>query len=399
MLGGVILGVGAAASAQSLEVDRLATPGTLEVGVRRVEIPSTGLETWREARAELGLGDAVILQAELSVQLSALEGLSDWLAWERAALAASVAEGALSAWDAGLWLDALAVGGDERALRRGVVWAWVAYRGGSAAMLPVDCMPTVGEALSVATRAERAASRRNAAALEAAPLLPRDGAALAALAAEGGGALAASLSFVATAWPNLGTPDHIPVPGCDPAPVAAAARWAEHPREDWPRVETGIYAAFETGPVPANLLRRAAIHWYLDTRPTPIRLIAALAEQQDAHPHEVRALTALAAGAAGDAAAMSDALAGIEWQNDPYLVWVRAEGARQAHQSRDAVDFATRAIDSDPFFVAAYLTRASALIALDNGDQALSDLGFLQRAFGDDPAYRAWIDAMNLALR
>ena len=298
------------------------------------------------------------------------------------------------------------------------VWQAVHAAGGSAAMLPAACMPSDGELLMALTEAEGVASRRMASPMESASGMPGDADLLDALSAEGGAAIAASLSFLAAAYPALEAPSFSPEPGCDPRIVAAAANWGTPPRADWPRVRDGIEAAFATGPIPNNIVRRASVHWYLDTRAAALELLAALAAEATppAGPSELALLTALAAGARGDADAMIDALAGAPLppppdpalppdpdappvEHDAYLFWVHAEAHRQAGSATTALRHVATALEADPFFAPAYFTRASALIASNRGDEALADLEFLRRTFGSGSVYGRWIEALASALR
>jgi predicted Zn-dependent protease len=132
-------------------------------------------------------------------------------------------------------------------------------------------------------------------------------------------------------------------------------------------------------------------------RPLAIRTLAEAAEEAD--PAERALLWALAHGAGGDGAAMAAALSSVELPDDPYATWVRAEAARQSGEPRRARDLATEAVDNDPFFAAAYLTRASAHIALGTPNEGLRDLEHLRRTFGDNPVYADWIAALSRRLR
>jgi predicted Zn-dependent protease len=110
-------------------------------------------------------------------------------------------------------------------------------------------------------------------------------------------------------------------------------------------------------------------------------------------------IQALAHGAAGDGEAMVSALDGVSLPDDPYATWVRAEASRHSGEAREALELATAAVDEDPFFAAAYLTRASAQIALGTPNEALRDLEHLRRTFGSDPLYADWISALDRRLR
>lgn len=402
LLVGALLTLSAAAAAQPAEPF---TAGRLiEVGSHAVEVPSDGRPQWEAARASAGVEGALPSASPSAVTAWVATIVADdtLLAWERASMAVAVEEDTLRAWDAELWLDALAAA--EGTPRQRATWALVATAGGAAALLPPSCMPEDPALLLQTTAAERVFARRDRASVEAMASMPSDADVVEALGGPGGGAVAASLAFIAAGSPSWSSPDHAPTPGCDPAVVAAVAVWGDAPREERARDAAGMATLAEalraspTGVVPAHLLRRIGVHAYLDMQPTFLdAVVATFGDLAD--PRERVALTALAAGARGDADAMEAALRDGVVPNDPYGVWVLAESARQSGESRDALRQANEALAIDPYFVAAYLTRGSALLALGRGDEALADVAFLNRAFGSESRYGRWIGLMERALR
>ena len=364
------------------------------IGDTTIVTPLDGQEEWTAWRTAAGYPPVSIAHVEAEPLLSSLADATDaQVQWERALLATEVRLGSVSAWEARYWLELLRHERDAQA----IVWTWLFVDGSAAALLPPNCMPSDPAAVLIVAAAERSAAYRDGSSLEAPPALPGDDAMRDALEAPGGSALAASLSFVSTGFPGVGLPTFDAAEGCDPSIVLAAAELGRTTREEWLRVEPAIDTLFSVRSVPHNLLRRAAVHWYLDTRPSAIRALAERAD--DTHPAERAMLWALAHGAAGDGAAMASAISDVGLPDDAYATWVRAEAARQTGEARQSRDLATQAVDTDPFFAAAYLTRASANIALGTPDEGLRDLEHLRRTFGDNPTYSDWIAALSRRLR
>lgn len=369
-------------------------PGNAErIGDTTVVTPVDGQEAWAAWRSSAGYPPVSIANVELDSLLSSLPTASpEQLQWERALLATEVRLGSATEWEALHWLEVL----DERDPQT-IVWTALYVEGSAAALLPPTCMPSEPSTLLHVVAAERPAAYRDGSGLEAPPSLPGDDAIRSAVGAPGGAATAASLSFVSSAFRGVGLPSFEPTEGCDPALVLAAANLGSVEREDWARIEPALDTLFSIRSVPHNLLRRAAVHWYLDTRPTAIHALVEYAEE--ASPAERAMLSALAYGASGDGARMAAAIDGVELPDDPYATWIRAEAARQTGAARSARDLATAAVDADPFFASAYLTRASANIALGTPNEGLRDLEHLRRTFGENPTYSDWIAALSRRLR
>lgn len=402
LLAGALLTLSVAAAAQT--ADPLAPGTTLSVGSHTVEVPAAGRDAWESARTAAGLDGPLPSGAPSAVVawVDALASNEALVAWERASIAASVEADASRAWEAEVWLSVLEA--TDGTPRQRAVWALVATAGGAAALLPPACMPEDAVLLLQTTNAERAFARRDRASVEAMASMPSDADVVAALNGAGGGAVAASLAFLAAGSPSSASPDHTPTGGCDPALVAAVATWGDTPREGRAREAAGmetlgeVLRASSPAVVPAHLLRRAGVHAYLDMQPSFLdALLASLGDLVD--PRERVALEALAAGARGDAEAMAAALRDGVVPNDPYGAWVLAESARQSGEHRDALRQADEALAIDPYFAAAYLTRGSALLALGRGDEALADVAFLHRAFGSQSRYARWVSSLERALR
>lgn len=379
-------------------------PGTiLPVGARDVVVPDTDAEAWIATRRAAGLVDVSVAALDVAAATRLVEVDDEAsIAWERAWVAFDARHGGVDVWEADLWLDALssnpAPGATAASTAQRVLWTALHVRGAAATVLPPRCMPESPELLVSLFDTGAPAERRFASDYEVLTGLPDDATVTAALDGAGGGAVAATLGFIASAFPAVPVRE-VAVPGCDPRAVIGAAAWGLANRDDWPRVRDGVRALFATGPVPHRLTRRAALHWYLQTWPEPITELAALAEQAESRPTEVALLRGLAAGAAGDADAMRQALDGLDASGDPFVAWALAESARQSGDADRAVDLSRAATDADNFFFAAYLTRASALIALGREDTALADLEFVRRTFSGNAVYGPWVERLARRLR
>ncbi|MFT6398395.1 MAG: hypothetical protein ACJAYU_003153 [Bradymonadia bacterium] len=371
------------------------SPGSVfSIGDDEITAPVDGLDAWIAWRESAGFPPVSVANVDAILLCAALpDATPELLSWERALLAVETQQGTVSEWAARLWLAAL--DGDHSS--QSTVWTALFVQGSAASTLSSQCMPVDPTILFQVARAERLAGHRYGSALEAAPTLPDDDTLRTAIATNGG-AVAASLAFVADAWPGVSLPTGEFSEQCDPAFVAALASLGATERTEWDRIHPALVTLLESRPVPANVLRRAALHWYLDTRPVAIRTLADGATH--ASPADRAMLYALAAGARGDSAEMSAAIDGVALDDaDLFTIWVRAETARQAGDARQARDLSNAAVDADPFFAAAYLTRASAFIALGAANEGLRDLEHLRRTFGDHPAYSSWIVALGRRLR
>lgn len=364
-------------------------------------LPAGGWDSWSGRRSAHEVGRAPLGVAPISAAtqwLASIASDDDALEWERALVVAALAVRQIDRWTAERWLEVLEAPRDEEWARR-VTWTAVYVAGGAAALLPPECMPSDASALATLTRLGAAVERRYGAAWEALLGLPGDDALRRAVEGEGGQAVDAALRFLAAGYPAIRTVASSPDAACDPALVEAAAGWAELGRADQVRFRDGLEAVFETHRVPGQLLRRAALHWYLETWPEPIARMADLAEQGGARPVDVAALRALAAGAGADAVGMQAAARSLEPGDGPFVAWVLAESERQRGEYERALELASRATRSDPFFFAAYMTRASALIALGRQDEAYADLEFLRRTYAEHGVYGPWVERMGRRLR
>ncbi len=371
----------------------LATDSVFSIGDEDVIAPSEGMETWLAWRASAEFPPVSVANVgPLSLAAALPDALEEHLRWESALLAVEVQQGSVSEWEARRWLAVL-MGGQTV---EEIVWTALFVDGSSGAALPPHCMPADPSILLEVARAEEMTDHRYGSALEAAPTLPNDETLRVAVSA-GDSALAGTLAFIADSWPSVPVPSGDFTEECDPSLIAALASLGASDRSEWERVRPALVTLLESRPVPANILRRAALHWYLEMRPAAISTLAEGAS--DASPADRAMLYALAAGARGDGDAMAAAIEGVTLQADPFSTWVRAEAARQSGSARDARDLANAAVDADPFFAAAYLTRASAHIALDVANEGLRDLEHLRRTFGDHPAYSPWILALGRRLR
>lgn len=372
----------------------LAPGTTLVVGDATVHAPVEGMDIWSDWRESNGIPPVSVASLPLEVAAAAFAGATEeTIAWERTLLAVEVSQGSVAPWVAHRWLDALVADPDPRSL----VWTGLHVDGSVAALLAPSCMPTDPTVLLTLRPSEQVAAYRNGSSLETPPSLPPDDSIRTALVADGGAAIAASVAFVAEAFAAVGVASFDPPDGCDPSIVVATASLAETGRSDWERIAPGLEALALTRPIPHRLVRRVAVSWYLDTRPAA--LSALLANWTSGSPAERVLIQALAHGAAGDGEAMVSALDGVSLPDDPYATWVRAEASRHSGEAREALELATAAVDEDPFFAAAYLTRASAQIALGTPNEALRDLEHLRRTFGSDPLYADWISALDRRLR
>lgn len=371
----------------------LTAGAVFSIGDADVTTPAEGRNAWIAWREEAGFPPVSIANVDATLLAAALPNATDEaLAWERALLAVETQQQTVTVWAARRWLAFL----DGERAAASAVWTALYVDGSAASTLPARCMPTDPSVLIEVARAEELTDHRYGSALEAAPTLPNDETLRAEVAA-GGSAVAATLAFVADAWPSVPVPQGEFPEECDPSLVATLAALGATERSEWERIRPALVTLLESRPVPSNVLRRAALHWYLDARPVAIGTLAEGATQ--ASPADQAMLRALAAGARGDSAAMAAALDGVSLPDEPFAMWVRAESARQNGQAREARDLATAAVDADPFFAAAYLTRSSAHIALGVANEGLRDLEHLRRTFGDHPAYSAWIVALGHRLR
>lgn len=395
-----VIAIGLVASAASSAQDApppltaLAPGAAMVVGDLPVTAPQEGIDSWSEWRRANDIPPVSIANLPLETTAAMFsEATAETVAWERALLAVEVSQETVSVWAGEQWLAVLDDALDPRAL----VWTGLYVDGSAAALLDRSCMPLDPSILGGLRQGARMSAYRNGSPLEAAPSLPADGTLRDALAGEGGAAIAASLAFVAAGFEGVGVPTFEASDGCDPSTVIAMADLGETELADWERVLPGLEAVAMTRPIPYELIRRIAVHWYLATRPTALSTLLHLWDEGAASERAM--LEALAHGAAGNGEAMARALDDVSLPDDPYATWVRAEAARQSGEARTARDLATAAVDADPFFAAAYLTRASTQIALGTPNEALRDLEHLRRTFGTDPTYAGWILALDRRLR
>ena len=84
---------------------------------------------------------------------------------------------------------------------------------------------------------------------------------------------------------------------------------------------------------------------------------------------------------------------------DPFRLWVRAEALRAAERFAEARDTATQAIDRDPGFGAALITRAASWVGLGFPQEANADLVFLETAWATLPGYDVLIERLARVVR
>jgi hypothetical protein len=82
----------------------------------------------------------------------------------------------------------------------------------------------------------------------------------------------------------------------------------------------------------------------------------------------------------------------------PWALWVQAESARRIDTWSEARALATRAVDRDPFFAPAYLTRTLAWAGEGRHAEGWGDLVFLEHLWGEDPTWTATLQTVRRRL-
>ncbi|MFT4704435.1 MAG: hypothetical protein ACI81R_002140 [Bradymonadia bacterium] len=152
-----------------------------------------------------------------------------------------------------------------------------------------------------------------------------------------------------------------------------------------------VDAVYQTHDIPDAVTVSLATHVYLRADAAAMAMLRRATRDDNQHVH----VDILASGAEQNFDAMTRGVyAGTPWQS-----WVQAEMARLNGRAEQSVRWASIAIDADPFFAAALLTRSAARMGGSSEELALSDLDHLQRSFSSDGPYGFWISRLSSRLR
>ncbi|MBU6159972.1 MAG: hypothetical protein KGO50_02515 [Myxococcales bacterium] len=380
-------------------------------------VPWSSFQEWRRLRREQNLGDWPLYLADvhtddLATTLQTLH-TQGYLELERALLVAAVQGGVSDPASAWVWDTALA---DFAAHVDSDAAAWLLHAratqlGSTAALLPVSCFPQTPEArralesMIAAETSARMARPRNRVETEVAFTEARARLVLPHLMEPAVWASLTALRESLTSTDATGllpSPDAWPTePGsCDPRTVASIMRLdVAEPElfasQGW--VLQSLAQLHRVGPL---MVTRFVVGRYLRGDLTGLRALAAI--EANAGRHELWPAQAIASLLASAAQQGEQALALSESfvdARDPFRLWVRAEALRAAERFAEARDTATQAIDRDPGFGAALITRAASWVGLGFPQEANADLVFLETAWATLPGYDVLIERLARVVR
>jgi tetratricopeptide (TPR) repeat protein len=381
------------------------------------EVPWSSLAEWRRLRREGPLGQLPLYLAEANadelatvLQTMHAEG---YLGLERALLAAAVQGGVSDPAAAWVWDTALA---DFAAHAESDAASWLlrmraTQLGSTAALLPASCFPQTSEARRAleSMMAAETAGRiwRPRSQVDTDVAFP-DARARMVLPHIMEPTVWASLSSFRLAVPTTVAPDTLPVPetwsaadsACDPRAIAGilaldAAEPQAFAADFW-----ALQTLAELGRVGPGTVVRFVVGRYLRGDVSALRALAAI--ESEAGRGELWPAQAIASLLASAELQSEQALAlsaPFAEARDPFRLWVRAEALRAAERYTEARDTATQAIDRDPGFGAALITRAASWVGLGFPQEANSDLVFLETAWAPLPGYGAIIERLARVVR
>lgn len=381
------------------------------------QVPWSSLAEWLRLRREGLLGQLPLYLAnansdELAGVLQTMHA-EGYLGLERALLAAAVQGGISDPAAAWVWDTALA---DFATHAESDAAAWLllvraTQLGSTAALLPVSCFPQTPEArraLESMMAAETAGRMWRPRSLVDTDVAFADARASLVLPHIMEPTVWASLTSLRLALPPTVAPDLLPVPetwsaddsACDPRAISgllaldaaeplafAADFWAMQTLAELDRVGPGTVVRFVIGR-------------YLRGDVGALRALAAIeseAGRGELWPAQAIASLLASAELQSEQALASSAL--FAEARDPFRLWVRAEALRAAERYTEARDTATQAIDRDPGFGAALITRAASWVGLGFPQEANSDLVFLETAWAPLPGYGAIIERLARVVR
>lgn len=355
-------------------------------------------EAWIQRRTELGLGNAALplVSMQPTVRTDAILRMHEagFLGAERTLLSAGrdaslISPQAAERWDAVLRdVESELLGGDE--LGRRVLAFDLAERGSLAALLPEHCLALEGSerdaldalvALDVRTPFWRLRSNME---LEAAS---------APVAESFAPALHAAIALLGASPASPRYSSSSDVCGGDVAALFAALAHVD--ATSWQRLEAALRTIAAVTAIPDRAWVRPATSAYARADLNALNTIAELGAAGQSGPW----LVALVAAAGDDEDARDVARAALPDGAEAWQYWVRGELARRSGRHDDALPDLGAAVDADPYFALALLSRASALAAAGRAHDALADLHHLRLTYPGATPYAALIDALDRRLR
>ena len=380
-------------TAEARAWSRLEPGTTFRLGERRIEVGGAGLAAWKRARLGSALGMVSIASPSRPIVERATAAVAalqdDELVFERALLAASVAEGAVGLQSAveldGLLARLAREGARGATPSQELVRGLMAAEGLLSSLLDARCMPTSTtdlaaleqwRELELAIPSQRLASRREQPDASSLPMTGRQPALL-------------GFAIAVAALHGLPEPT-LPAtaePGCDLARVRFVASLAGAGPEQWSRDSDAFQTVVATWGIPVAWLERMASVAYLRGDGPLLALLARTAPARSP-------VRALALGAQKQFPAMAAAVAaGLD--GPPGLVrWCEAESLRHAGKAQAAVAKASEALATDGAHVGALLTRAVSRLASGAEEESLADLAHMRLLYEDHPVYGGWVDRL-----
>ena len=380
-------------TAEARAWSRLEPGTTFRLGERRIEVGGAGLAAWKRARLGSALGMVSIASPSRPIVERATAAVAalqdDELVFERALLAASVAEGAVELQSAveldGLLARLAREGARGATPSQELVRGLMAAEGLLSSLLDARCMPTSTtdlaaleqwRELELAIPSQRLASRREQPDASSLPMTGRQPALL-------------GFAIAVAALHGLPEPT-LPAtaePGCDLARLRLVASLAGAGPEQWSRDSDAFQTVVATWGIPVAWLERMASVAYLRGDGPLLALLARTAPARSP-------VRALALGAQKQFPAMAAAVAaGLD--GPPGLVrWCEAESLRHAGKAQAAVAKASEALATDGAHVGALLTRAVSRLASGAEEESLADLAHMRLLYEDHPVYGGWVDRL-----
>ena len=380
-------------TAEARAWSRLEPGTTFRLGERRIEVGGAGLAAWKRARLGSALGMVSIASPSRPIVERATAAVAalqdDELVFERALLAASVAEGAVGLQSAveldGLLARLAREGARGATPSQELVRGLMAAEGLLPSLLDARCMPTSTadlaaleqwRELELAIPSQRLASRREQPDASSLPMTGRQPALL-------------GFAIAVAALHGLPEPT-LPAtaePGCDLARLRLVASLAGAGPEQWSRDSDAFQTVVATWGIPVAWLERMASVAYLRGDGPLLALLARTAPARSP-------VRALALGAQKQFPAMAAAVAaGLD--GPPGLVrWCEAESLRHAGKAQAAVAKASEALATDGAHVGALLTRAVSRLASGAEEESLADLAHMRLLYEDHPVYGGWVDRL-----
>lgn len=380
-------------TAEARAWSRLEPGTTFRLGERRIEVGGAGLAAWKRARLGSALGMVSIaspsrpLVERATAAVAALQ--DDELNFERALLAASVAEGAVGLQSAveldGLLARLAREGGRAATPSQELVRGLMAAEGLLPSLLDARCMPTSTtdlaalepwRELELAIPSHRLASRRERPDASSLPMTGRQPALL--------GFAIAVAALHGLPMPALPATAE---PGCDLVRLRLVASLAGAGPEQWSRDSDGFEVVDVTWGIPTAWRERMASVAYLRGDGPLLALLARTAPARSP-------VRALALGAQKQFPAMAAAVAAGLDGSLGLVRWCEAESLRHAGKAQAAVAKASESLATDGAHVGALLTRAVSRLASGGEEESLADLAHMRLLYEDHPVYGGWVDRL-----